>query len=203
MNNSGLLTASHYTTCRQSLCQRHSSETSSIMKCLVSHTLGKEQTVTSWNCQEAKTLTNKFIGGGKWEGVMLWRVEVKWVLSLLRKMTSDSSVLTLVGTLFHHWGARTEQSCEFTGKALFPLSDSGTSRPADVVLMLWRVVWQVFGGRWVQFHWWPWRPVLSSWIGCRLQQEASGGHGGRGANTRIWADWKWGLLQHSWYTITV
>ena len=34
----------------------------------------------------------------------------KWALSLLRKVLSDSDVLTLVGSSFHHWGARTEES---------------------------------------------------------------------------------------------
>ena len=38
------------------------------------------------------------------------------------------AVLTLVGSSFHHWGARTEKS----ERALFVLSDGGISRPADV-----------------------------------------------------------------------
>ena len=63
---------------------------------------------------------------------MLSVVEVKsWVLSLLRKMVSDSAVLTSVRSLFHHWGGRTEKSRDFAGPALFAL-DGGTSWPADV-----------------------------------------------------------------------
>ena len=60
---------------------------------------------------------------------------------------------------------------------------------------LGRVFWPVFGCRWVQFRWRHWRPL--SWIGCGPQQEASGGHGGRGSHGRIWLDWtvhNWGLL---------
>ena len=41
-------------------------------------------------------------------------------------------------------------------RALFAVSDGGTSRPADVVEPSaragWRVVSPVFGGRWAQFH---------------------------------------------------
>ena len=100
----------------------------------------------------------------------------KWVLSLFQKMPSDSTVLTLVGSSLHHWGAKTEKSCHCA-------EWSSTSRPADVVEQsrsggMGRVVRPVFGGRWVQFHWQPWRPAPSPWIGCRLQQEADSGHGG-------------------------
>ena len=58
---------------------------------------------------------------------------IKWLLSLLRKMVSDSAVMTLVGASFHHWAARTEKSRDFAEQALFALSDGATSRPADVV----------------------------------------------------------------------
>ena len=44
-------------------------------------------------------------------------------------MESDSAVLTLVTSSFHHRGAKTEKRHNF---ALFALSDGGTSRPADV-----------------------------------------------------------------------
>ena len=44
------------------------------------------------------------------------------VLSLLLKTQSDSAVLTLVGSLFHHWGSRTEKSCDFAAQPLFALS---------------------------------------------------------------------------------
>ena len=57
--------------------------------------------------------------------------EVK-VLSLLWKMESDSTVLTLVGSSFHHLGAKTEKSCNFIEWALFSLGDGGNYRPADV-----------------------------------------------------------------------
>ena len=41
---------------------------------------------------------------------MLSGVEVKSEqMSLLQKMESDSAVLTLVGSLFRHWGAETEK----------------------------------------------------------------------------------------------
>ena len=56
----------------------------------------------------------------------------KWIFSLLWKMVSDSAVLTLVGSSFHHRGATTE-SRNFTEWHLFTLSDGVTSRPADVV----------------------------------------------------------------------
>ena len=56
----------------------------------------------------------------------------KWVLSLLQKMESDSAVLTLVGSSFHHWGNKTEKSCDFAERVLVALSDGGTSQPADV-----------------------------------------------------------------------
>ena len=55
------------------------------------------------------------------------RWSLKWVLSLLWKMASDSAVLTLVGSSFHHWGARTEKSCDFAVQALFALSDVSVS----------------------------------------------------------------------------
>ena len=60
-----------------------------------------------------------------------WSLD-KWVLSLLWKMASDSAVLTVVRGSFHHWCAKTEKSRDFTERALFSLSDGGTSRPADV-----------------------------------------------------------------------
>ena len=47
-------------------------------------------------------------------------------------MESDSAVVTLVGSLFHHWGAESEMSRNFAEQALFALSDGGTSQPADV-----------------------------------------------------------------------
>ena len=34
---------------------------------------------------------------------------------------------------FHHWGARTERSCDFAEPPLFAFSNGVTSRPADVV----------------------------------------------------------------------
>ena len=48
-------------------------------------------------------------------------------------MASDSAVLILVGTSFHHWGTRTGKSHDFAERALFPHSNVGTSRPADIV----------------------------------------------------------------------
>ena len=71
------------------------------------------------------------------------------------------------------------------------------------VLSLGRVVWPLFGGKWVKFHWCPWRPATMSWIGCRLQQEASGGHRGGGSHERNWEDCKQGVLQHSGYAAMV
>lgn len=40
-------------------------------------------------------------------------------MSLLRKMESDSAVLTVVGSLFNHSGARTEKSLDFAERAFF------------------------------------------------------------------------------------
>ena len=105
-----------------------------------------------------------------------------------------------------HWGARTEKSRDFTERPLFALSDAGTSRPVDVVewnemLAPGCVVWPVFRGRWVQFHWQHWRPIPSFWI-C-LQLEASGGHGVGRPQGRIWVDWKQGVLQCSGCIATV
>ena len=122
-------------------------------------------------------------------------------LESFAEMESDSAVLTLVGSSFHHWGAKTENSRDFTVRALFSPSNGGTSQQADVdeqVLLQGRVVWPVFGGRRVQFHWRPWRPAPSSWIGCGPQQE-----GGGGSHGRIWEDCKRRPLQHSGYAATV
>ena len=59
---------------------------------------------------------------------MLCKVEVKkLVLSLLWKMASESAVLTLFGSSFHHWDARTVKSRNFTEQVLFALSNGGTS----------------------------------------------------------------------------
>ena len=69
--------------------------------------------------------------GGKELCYVFWRWSLnKWVLSLLRKMASDSAVLTLVGSSFHHWGATTEKSGSFAERHLLALSDGGTSRHA-------------------------------------------------------------------------
>ena len=43
-------------------------------------------------------------------------------------MESDSAVLTLVGSSFHHWDAKTENSPDLAEQALFALSNGGTSR---------------------------------------------------------------------------
>ena len=56
----------------------------------------------------------------------------KWFLSFLQKTENDAAVLKLVGSSFHHWGTKTEKSCDFTEWALFALSDGGTGWPADV-----------------------------------------------------------------------
>ena len=67
----------------------------------------------------------------------------EWVLSLLLKTESDSAVLTLVGSSFHHWGSRTEKSHDFTQWHLFSLSDGSPSWPADVEersVLTWRPV---------------------------------------------------------------
>ena len=102
------------------------------------------------------------------------------------KMASDSAVLTLVGSSFHTWGARTEKSCGFAKQPRFALSDGGTIRPADVVEQSARD--GAYGLTSV------WRPVPLSWIRCGMQQEASGAHGGRGWHWWIWVDWKQGAL---------
>ena len=47
-------------------------------------------------------------------------------------MASDSAVLTLVGSSFHHEGARTEKSRDFAERPLLALSDGSTSQPTDV-----------------------------------------------------------------------
>ena len=95
-----------------------------------------------------------------------------WVLSLLRKMESDSAVLTLVGTLFHHWGAKTEK----TG-AGFVCSQRWRYQPdrwcSGVKCSRWGcVVWPLFGSRWIQLCWPP----------------------GGGSHGRIWVDCKRGTL---------
>ena len=46
---------------------------------------------------------------------------------------SDSAVLRTVGSAFHHWGPKTDKSCDFADRPLLALSDGGSSRPAEVV----------------------------------------------------------------------
>ena len=53
-------------------------------------------------------------------------------MSLLRKLLSDSAVLTSAGSSFH-CGPRIEKSCDFADRPLVALSDGGTRRPAEVV----------------------------------------------------------------------
>ena len=52
-------------------------------------------------------------------------------MSLLRKLVSDSGVLTSAGSSFHHCGAKTQKSCDFNERLLLALSD-GIRRPAEV-----------------------------------------------------------------------
>ena len=54
-------------------------------------------------------------------------------VSLLRKLVSDSAILTSGGSSFHHCGPRTEKSCDFADRPLFALRDGGTRRPVEVV----------------------------------------------------------------------
>ena len=63
-------------------------------------------------------------------------------------MASDSAVLTLVGSSFHHWGGKTEKSRDFAERALFAVNGGGTSRPADVTEGSAHA--GACGGRWVQ-----------------------------------------------------
>ena len=87
--------------------------------------------------------------------VMLCKVEWvnKWVLSRSQKMVSDSAVLMLVGSSFHHRLNNREESA-LRWAALFALSDGVTSRPADVgeqSAHAGTCGLPVFGGRQVQF----------------------------------------------------
>ena len=59
-----------------------------------------------------KETVNWGVGGSHANQGRRWSLN-KWVLSLLWKMASGSAVLTLVGSLFHHWGARTDESLDF------------------------------------------------------------------------------------------
>ena len=55
-------------------------------------------------------------------------------LSLLRKLVSDSAILTLAGSSCHHCGPKTEKSCfDFADRPLLALSHGVTGRPAEVV----------------------------------------------------------------------
>ena len=45
---------------------------------------------------------------------------------------SDSVVLTLAGSSFHHCGAKTEKSWAFVVQTLLALNDGGTRHPAEV-----------------------------------------------------------------------
>ena len=54
-------------------------------------------------------------------------------LSLLRKLVSDSTLLTLAGTSVHHCGAKTVKRCDFVMRPLLALSDSSTRLPAEGV----------------------------------------------------------------------
>ena len=65
-------------------------------------------------------LTKSYYAGSRWS-------LKNWALSLLRKVASDSAVLTLVRGSFHHWGARTEKSSDIAERAVFALSDGGTT----------------------------------------------------------------------------
>ena len=40
--------------------------------------------------------------------------------------TLDSAVLRTAGSSFHHWGPKTEKSCDFADRPLLALSDGGT-----------------------------------------------------------------------------
>ena len=67
-------------------------------------------------CPRRLTIST-FVIWGLRDGVTLcgWRsdqVSFHWVLGFLRKMGSDSAVLTLVKSSFYHWGAKTEKSCD-------------------------------------------------------------------------------------------
>ena len=85
-----------------------------------------------YNTTQYNTVYN---GGQKGEGgyaVSRWTLN-RWVLSLFRKILSDSAVLRTAGSSFHHWGPKTEKSWDFADRPLLALSDGGTRRPAEVV----------------------------------------------------------------------
>ena len=86
-----------------------------------------------------------------------------------------------------------QRSRDFPEQPLFALNNSGTSRPTYVVLTPGRVVWPVFGGRWVQFCWRAWRPVPSYSFSCFPYVNRMD-HRGGGSHERIWVDWKQGKL---------
>ena len=66
-------------------------------------------------------------GGLDGYGESRWTLN-RWVLSLLRKLVSDSAIMTSGGSSFHHCGPKTEKSCDFADgkKHLFELLPSET-----------------------------------------------------------------------------
>jgi len=48
-----------------------------------------------------------------------------WVLSLLRKLASNSAVLTSAGSSFHRRGARTEKSWDLAAERCLPVLSEG------------------------------------------------------------------------------
>ena len=68
-------------------------------------------------------------------GVMLCGVEVKTEQMSLESIAEDAEWFRcpdIYRELVDHWGAKTEKSHNFAERALFALSEGGTSRPADV-----------------------------------------------------------------------
>ena len=77
-----------------------------------------------------------------------WRLN-QWVLNLLWKMASDSAVLTLVGSSFHHWGARTEKSRDIAGRPLFSLD----KRTECVITLTDSLLQHCLFGVWISWRW--------------------------------------------------
>ena len=134
-------------------------------------------------------------GGGYAES--RWTL-IKWVLSLLRELLSDSVVLTCLGSSFHHCSAKTQKSCDyFRVEDLFLIIAMAV--PNVQLRLFSRLlelgVWLKLGCRQEQFHWPPCRPVPSSWIWYHLLQGASRGHSKGGLHGRILVGWTPGQLQ--------
>ena len=74
-----------------------------------------------------------FLGRGHaLRGLKVWTNESS---SLLRQMESDSAVLTLVGSSFHHWGAKTEELCLSRGLCSVPVPL--TALKASTIVLNW------------------------------------------------------------------